>query len=161
MVSPVHIEIKDDDGFALSHQTSTIMEGFVAPEALKDKGTEASTVWSLAATLFYLVMGCQIMNGKGGAAQQESSRLPYMRSSLPQLSELIQRCLSFHPEQRPTMKEINELATQQFSLCTEAVKKGPVIQEKRLDTENQDDESSISDFWPESMRLNKKNITND
>lgn len=152
-VSPVHIEIKDDGGFALSHQTSMVMEGFEAPEALKGKRTEASVVWSLAASLFYLVMGCQVMNGKGGAAQQESSRLPYMRSTLPQLSELVQRCLNYHPEQRPTLQEINELATQQVDLCSESIKKGPVFQEKRLDTTNQDGQSiSISKFWPESMR---------
>lgn len=157
-VSPVHIEIKEDGGFALSTQNSVIKDGFESPEVLKGESTETSSVWSLAATLFYLVMGRQIMNGKGGAAQQESSRLPYMRSTLPQLSELIQRCLSFHPEERPSLQEINDLATQQYDICSEKIKKGPAFQEKRYDTEDQDDESSISEFWPETMR--PENINN-
>jgi len=153
-VTPAHIEIKDNGGFALSSQGDIVMEGFVAPEAIKGERTEASTVWSLAASLFYLVMGCQVLNGKGGAAQQESSRLPYMRSTLPKLSELIQHCLNYHPEQRPTLQEINKLAAQQFDLCAEAVKKGPKFKEQPLGTQHQD--GLASSFWPESMQLDNK-----
>lgn len=156
-VSPAHIEIKEDGGFTLSSQTPVVMEGFEAPETFHGERTEASVVWSLAASLFYLVMGRQVMNDKGGAAQHESSRLPYMRSTLPQLSELIQRCLHFHPEQRPSMKEINELATQQFDVCRETVKRGPKYQEQRLDTDNSDSQSSQSaEFWPEPMQPENK-----
>jgi hypothetical protein len=152
-VSPTQIAIKDDGGFALSRQDAMLMEGFEAPESLKGESNEASAVWSLAATLFYLVMGCQVMNGKGGAAQQESSRLPYMRSSLPVLSELIQRCLSYHSEQRPSLQEVNELANQQYSLCSEAVKNGPAFQDKHLGAESQEgDAVAVSEYWPESMR---------
>lgn len=153
-VSPAHIEIKDDGGFALLHQTSVNLEGFEAPEVLKGNRTEASVVWSLAASVFYLVMGRQVMNGKGGAAQQESSRLPYMRSFWPQLSELVQQCLNYHPEQRPTLLEINKLSTRQYHFCAESVKKGPAFQERRPDTVGQEGPSiSVSDFWPEPMIL--------
>lgn len=153
MVSPSQIKIEDDGRFIYLPQAPNVMKGFEAPEVLKGKCAETSSVWSLAATLFYLVMGCQVMNGKGGSAQTESSKLPYMRSSLPLLSDLVQRCLNFHPEQRPSMAAINETATQQYNLCCEAVKKGPKFQERRPDVNNQDNPSDQSiSFWPESMQ---------
>lgn len=152
-VSPAQIKIEDDGGFTYLPQTPFVMEGFEAPEAIQGHRADTSSVWSLAATLFYLVMGGQVMNGKGGAAQTEASKLPYMRSSLPLLSELVQRCLNFHPEQRPSMAEINETATRQYNLCREAVKKGPKFQERRPDVSSQESQSDQNvGFWPESMQ---------
>lgn len=156
-VSPYLIEINDDGGFSITQTTGpTDTGGFAAPEQVKGTATEASAVWSLAASVFYIVMGCQVMNGKGGTAQHETSKLPYMRSALPLLSETIQQCLQFHPELRPSLREINTLATRQFDLCNDIVKKGPKIQEKKS---QQDAAGTISgmelDFWPEVMQAKK------
>ena len=157
-ISPCHIEIKEDGGFTpaavpCDHE----MKGFNAPEADDGTNNEASAVWSLAASLFYLVMGCQVMNGKGGAGQHESSKLPYMRSSLPLLSDLVQRCLNYHPERRPSLREINQLATQQHDICMETVKRGPKFQEQRLDNGKPEGPGQQAlDFWPEPMQPENK-----
>ena len=157
-VNPTVIEIKDDGSFALATQAASLsLEGFDAPESLQGNRSEASAVWSLAASLFYLVMGCQVMNGKGGVGQSESSKLPYMRSTLPLLSELVQRCLQYKPEFRPNLDEVNKLATRQYGLCMEALKRGPKFQEKSLDQEKQGSlESQSMEFWPEAMQPEKK-----
>lgn len=160
-VSPSQIMIEEDGRFTVLPQAPSVMEGFEAPEVLKGNCTETSSVWSLAATLFYLVMGCQVMNGKGGTAQTESSKLPYMRRSLPLLSELVQRCLSFHPEQRPSLKEINSLTTQQLELCLETVKKGPRFQEKNYNGKQEGNGRQKPDFWPEPMMPEDRNNLTD
>ncbi|MBR4146749.1 MAG: hypothetical protein IKU00_02525 [Bacteroidales bacterium] len=154
-ISPSLIEIKEDGGFSLVLPHGTVnMEGFEAPETANGTKNEASAVWSLAASLFYLVMGCQVMNGKGGAGQNESSKLPYMRSALPLLSELVQHCLNYHPERRPSLQEINALATEQFELCLETVKRGPKFQENSNNGKQEGAGRQNMDFWPEPMKRN-------
>lgn len=156
-VSPYLMEIDDDGAFSIAQTSEPVdVGGFAAPEQAKGAHTEASAVWSLAASLFYIVMGCQVMNGKGGVAQHESSKLPYMRSALPLLSETVQQCLQFHPELRPSMREINELAERQFNLCNENIKKGPKIQEKKSQQDASGNTSGMDlDFWPEVMQAEK------
>lgn len=153
-VSPYLIEICDDGSFTLAHPEESVdLGGFAAPEHGKVTPSEASAVWSLAASLFYIVMGCQVMNGKGGKAQHESSKLPYMRSALPLLSETVQQCLQFHPESRPSLQKIHDLAAQWFDFCNDEVKKGPKFQEKGSfisDTAGQTGKEL--DFWPEAMQ---------
>ena len=151
-VSPFLIGIKDDGGFELLKTNERdIVEGFDAPETLDGTFNEVSQVWSLAASIFYIVMGCQIMNGKGGRGQLETSRIPYMRSELPQLSELVQQCLNFHPEMRPSMKKVNEIATKELQRCTEEVRKGPKFRDKKdaIEAKHKDE----TGFWPEAMML--------
>ena len=162
-ITPCQIEIKEDGGFALTSKPGAVtLEGFEAPETANGTRNEASAVWSLAASLFYLVMGCQVMNGKGGAGQNASSKLPYMRSTLPLLSELVQRCLNYHPERRPSLQEVHQLATQQHDICMETVKRGPKFQERNLgDGKTEGGGTQILDFWPEPMQPVIKNDEKD
>lgn len=156
-VSPSLIEIKEDGSFALASSSGTEMKGFEAPETLQGTTAPNSGVWSLAASLFYIVMGCQVMNGKGGSAQHESSRLPFMRSTWPKLSELIQHCLHYQPEKRPSLQEVNTMATEQFQACLEAIKKGPRFQ-AHSETQGRPDSEAIATYWPEPMQsVNNKN----
>lgn len=153
-VCPALIAIQEDGSFSLVKPSESFeLRGFAAPEANQSPATEASSVWSLAASIFYVVMGRQVMNDKGGAAQHESSKLPFMRSSWPLLSETVQRCLSFHPEQRPTLTEIHELASQRYNLCMELIKKGPKFQEKKSGNDQNESQTMRNlAFWPETMK---------
>ncbi len=93
---------------------------FDAPE-LGKQPCSASDIWSLGATIFYLYMGCHVFNGLGGRAQHKDSPLPYMRKSMPELSLLVQKCLNMDPLQRPTSKQIVEIAsaeTQKIALIS-------------------------------------------
>ena len=154
LVCPALIAIQEDGSFTLTKPSESFeLGGFAAPEANQGPATEASSVWSLAASIFYVVMGRQVMNDKGGAAQHESSKLPFMRSSWPLLSETVQRCLSFHPEQRPTLTEIHELASQRYNLCIESIKKGPKFQEKKSGNDQNESQTMRNlAFWPETMK---------
>ncbi len=154
-VDPSRIEIKDDGSFALAAPSDAELKGFDAPETCHGTTAANSGVWSLAASLFYIVMGCQVMNGKGGSAQHESSRLPFMRSTWPKLSALIQQCLDYHPEKRPSMQEVNAMAAEQYMTCSETVKKGPKFQEKTPD-QGRPDNDTIAAFWPEAMQSANK-----
>ena len=163
IVNPFIIEIGGDGHLALS-PTETQLRGFDAPEVTSAHRTETSVVWSLGATLFYVVMGHQVMNGKGGAGQSETSKLPYMRSEWPELSELVQQCLRYQPLQRPSLQQILDKASEQHDRCMEEIRRGPKFKknsENTIDgTINAEDEMA---FWPESMhetqRINIKNKT--
>ncbi|MBO4447102.1 MAG: protein kinase, partial [Bacteroidales bacterium] len=80
---------------------------FAAPEPVR---TALSDIWSLGASVFNLVMGSQVFNGLGGRAQKKDSDLPFMRKSMPELSGLVMRCLSFDSSVRPFAAEIVRLA---------------------------------------------------
>lgn len=147
-VNPYGIEINDDGLFSLMPADVTAYPDFDAPEADGQRPTESNIVWSLAATIFYIVMGCQVMNGKG---QKEGSKLPYMRSEWPELSELVQQCLQFHPERRPSLHEIHEKATQHYQRCLDEIKKGPKLKTTETASPTETKESIIT-FWPETMK---------
>lgn len=163
IANPYIIEIGDNGHFALS-PTETQPSGFDAPEVATAPRTEASVVWSLGATLFYVVMGRQVMNGKGGEGQSETSKLPYMRSEWPELSELVQQCLRYQPRQRPGLQQILDKASKQHDRCLGEIRRGPKFKknsENAIDgTINAADEMA---FWPESMHetqlINLKNKT--
>lgn len=118
---------------------------FDAPE-LKTKGCSASDIWSLGATIFYLYMGCNVFNGLGGRAQRKDSPVPYMRKALPVLSQLVQRCLSFDPEMRPTADEVQTIA---MSEIQKLEKQSNIRGVRPKVTESLN--SGKKEFWPEQM----------
>lgn len=150
IVNPFIFEIEEDGHFMLL-SSETQLSGFDAPEAIDGQHTETSAVWSLGASLFHIVMGHQVMNGKGGAGQSENSKLPYMRSEWPVMSELVQQCLRYQPSQRPTLQQILNKATEQHNRCKEEVRRGPKF--KKV-TDLADATINAADdmaFWPEAM----------
>ena len=151
LVNPFIIEIEENGRFTLLSAETQVL-GFDAPEVDGTHRTEASDVWSLGATLFYIVMGRQVMNGKGGAGQNENSRLPYMRSEWPLMSELVQQCLRYHPSQRPSLQQILDKATEQYNQCMEEVRRGPKFK-KTSDFTFDGSNNATNDmaFWPETM----------
>jgi len=150
-VSPYSVCIDDDGGFCLTEPTVPSVEGFEAPEVLGDGlKTEASQVWALAATLFYVMMGCQIMNGKGGRGQHERSRIPYLRNELPELSELLQHCLHYNPARRPSMKAVLQQASTQYERCLSDISRGPRLKPADHPAVAMQQQKSL-DTWPEQM----------
>lgn len=152
LINPFLAEIREDGHFTLTSSASQ-QPGFDAPEVMHANQTEASAVWSLGATIFYAVMGMQVMNGKGGQSQTPNSRLPYMRSEWPEMSELIQQCLQFDPLNRITLKNIHNMSLQHYEQCLNQIKRGPRFKrtEQLLTTEISKQDL---DFWPETMRFN-------
>lgn len=121
---------------------------FDAPERLTH-ASAACDIWSLGATIFYLYMGCHVFNGLGGRAQHKDSPLPYMRKSLPALSELVRRCLDFEADKRPSADEICAIAQQELQ------KLSNVHKERKPKPRSEDVTITDNDiFWPEEMVTN-------
>lgn len=137
-------------GFGGCHRIGTSRDAdnlqdyrYLPPEGLEDG---KSDVWSLAASVFALVLGSAVFNGLGGKAQQAASPVPYLRKSMPELSGLLCRCLAFLPSGRPSARELSEEAESAFKRCLEKKPIRPLkpLPERRmLQTE--------ADFWPDSM----------
>lgn len=156
LVSPTALVI-DDEGRVTLSPSDTQPAGFDAPQCNAASRTEADAVWSLGATLFYVVMGRQVMNGKGGKGQTAASRLPYMRSEWPEMSELVQRCLQYEPALRPSLNEVLDKASRQHEKCLADIKRGPRLKPVASGNngiEGADDELA---FWPETMQTKHNN----
>lgn len=118
---------------------------FDAPEIARGEYRPAGDIWSLGASAFFLYMGTYVFNGLGGRAQKRTSPLPYMRKSMPELSELICRCLSWESGARPSAEEIADTAFAQMKRCGAARSERPLKPEKR------DAGHAVSEFWPDRM----------
>jgi len=116
---------------------------YAAPE--KDR-TEKSDIWSLGASVFFLVMGVPVFCGLGGKAQKKDSDIPLMRKSLPALSACVKSCLAYAPEERPSAVDLAALAGEQIRRCGSDV---PVRPLKPFTQPVSSDPSA--GFWPETM----------
>ena len=115
---------------------------FAAPEREK---SFPSDIWSLGATLFNLVMGTHVFNGMGGKSQRKESVIPFMRKSMPELSRLVIRCLSYEPGNRPSVSEILSAAQEGMDRqCPVSRPLKATLQEAASDT--------LAGFWPEEMK---------
>lgn len=119
---------------------------FDAPE-LGTQHCVASDIWSLGATVFYLCMGCHAFNGLGGRAQHKDSPVPVMRKALPALSTLVQSCLDFNPANRPTAKQVCEIANAELNRLESYVPKR-ILKHKASGLA---EASGDTEFWPEQM----------
>ena len=150
IIRPSLIKAEANEDFTLEeHAADTTVDGFDAPEVERTGRTTEGDVWSLGASVFSVMRGCQVMNGKGGRRQTSLSRVPYLKNSLPDLSELIRQCLQYRPDQRPSMKTINETAIAHYNRCMETISQGPVFRQK-TETTN-DAGQDHAGFWPEQM----------
>lgn len=116
---------------------------YCAPETSR---SEKSDIWSLGASVFNMVMGSTVFNGFGGKKQKRDTDIPFMRKSMPQLSALVSRCLSFEADARPSALEICREAEDALNNClinTRQVK-------RIIHTSEQEDEFGV--FWPEEMK---------
>lgn len=120
---------------------------FESHEVSRGQACEASDIWSLGAVAFYMHMGCHVFNGRGGASQTAESPVPFMRKEMKELSETLQRCLSFDPQKRPTAEQLCETAKAQMMRAQSS----NGLREKKIERNGHIVMSSIDDFWPEEM----------
>jgi serine/threonine protein kinase len=118
---------------------------FVAPEGPMD---ESSDVWSLGATVFTLVLGNPVFNGLGGKAQQPDSPVPYLRKAMPELSDLLCRCLAFDPKARPSPALLSEEAETGLRQCLDKKPQRPL---KPMNERAGNRGSPEAGFWPDPM----------
>lgn len=156
IVTPSLIEIAGDGHFALTPSDAHQL-GYDAPNAQADTLTEADAVWSLGATIFFIVMGRQVMNGKGGKGQTAVSKLPYMRSEWPEMSELVKRCLQYEPMLRPSLQEVFDTAEQQDKRSQADIKRGPKFKKATPNSDPGNGLDSSLAFWPENMQSSSNN----
>lgn len=119
-----------------------LLTGFSNSRAVSDGGRPADDVWQLGATIFYLCMGCHVFNGMGMKAQRPTSPLPYMRKSMPQLSETVQRCLAYSG--RPSAGELLAMAEKGQKAYTGGGRQYKIVASNPRRLKN--------DFWPDAMR---------
>ncbi len=136
IISPDHIFI-DGDRFVLAPHSHTIDERFIAPEGYEP-------VWALGATVFYLILGCAVFQGRGGKAQHADTPIPFLRADSPLLSNFVARCLSYYPADRPKKAEIASMIE---DLKAEADKKHG----RRARNLPKETAVPISNLWPEEM----------
>lgn len=141
-ISPDHIFI-DGKHFVLSEWSESKDERFVAPEGY-------SSVWALAATIFYVYLGCHVFQGLGGKGQTKTAPIPTLRRELPELSNLIIKCLDFIPANRPDMSEIARIAEINIKKCKSKQEDFPPLKLKK-ESENTITADDIDTYWPEEM----------
>lgn len=131
----------DDEGDRTSY-------AFTSPEWQRDRNClgPASDVWSLGASVFYLINGSYIFSGRGGAAQKEDTMVPRLSERYSsELSDIVSGCLSYEPEARPLVDEIYALAkkmTQREETPKQRISKAKASR-------------AVGDydlFWPEQMK---------
>lgn len=139
-ICPEHIFI-DGIGFVLSEWSESTDKRFIAPEGYEP-------VWALAATVFYVFLGCHVFQGQGGKGQTKTTPIPTLRRELPELSKLIALCLNFDAKKRPTLHEIAETASQNIERCKKMQSEFPPLKQAETESLSPDD---IDRFWPEEM----------
>ena len=129
--------------------TSKASKAFFAPEMFYGRGMEfpeLSEVWSIGALAFYAITGMAVFEGMGGETQTMDTEIPRISSfhASRNLCELVHKCLSFNPNDRPSIDEIQLIA--QKALST------PSVPRKRLASQTgKSYKSSLVRFWPEEM----------
>lgn len=139
-IQPDHIFINGED-FVASPWSSSHDAQFEAPDGY-------DPVWALGASVFYLVLGCHVFQGLGGKGQTPSAPIPYLRRDMPELSDLISRCLSFDPKKRPAMEEILEIARRNFNRCASTAPSCPSLKKKENTIATADE---LDTAWPEDF----------
>lgn len=139
-ISPEHILI-DGDGFILSEWSGSMDAKFTAPEGY-------SAVWALAATVFYVYLGCPVFQGLGGKGQTPTAPIPTMRRELPELSSTIVKCLDFNPDKRPSMGKLVKIAAENVARCKGLRKEFPPL---KITQGSAVAAEEIDAYWPENM----------
>lgn len=139
-ISPEHILI-DGPRFRLSPWSSGEDPRLTAPEGY-------SPVWALAASLFFIYLGCHVFQGLGGKGQRKATPVPTLRACLPELSGIICRSLDYDPSRRPSLKEICDCAVRNIARCRESKNCFPPLKPTATSSLSADEADAC---WPEEM----------
>ena len=137
------------DGEAFRITSPSRSDGFLpfeAPEHATGKGGEAANVWAIGAIAFYTLMGVGLFEEKGGKVQSEETNIPRIGQAhgSQRLSDTIYQCLSYRPEQRITLNDLQSEANQALS--------SPPLPPKRvMHPSGGTYKTSPVKFWPEEM----------
>lgn len=145
-VSPEHILI-DGPRFILNPHSRSQDRRYMAPAGY-------DPVWALGASIFYIFLGCDVFQGRGGKGETATTPVPVLRRELPELSRLVADCLAFDPGKRPSLKTIAETAEKNILRCRENLSEFPPV---RLNEGEDPKIMKISDddlerWWPEEMK---------
>lgn len=94
--------------------------GYMAPEmfSAKPNAVKATDIWAFGATIYEVITGEMPFCGQGGVMELHGAELPDLPSNYgATLSNLMHRCLAKDAWDRPTAKEINEIA---HSVCPDS-----------------------------------------
>ncbi|MDE6311187.1 MAG: hypothetical protein K2L96_05145 [Muribaculaceae bacterium] len=140
-VEPSHIMIAGSGSFELCEWSHSHDPRFTAPEGYEP-------IWALGASIFYLVLGCPVFQGGGGAYQHATTPVPMMRRNASELSALVGKCLCFKPSDRPSVKEIKAAAEEALKRL-DSVPPARALKHKQPGLRNAVD--SLDSLWPEKM----------
>lgn len=148
VLTPESIVI-DGNSFMIEAGREIIQE-FIAPEGIAGgKYGMNQMVWSLGATAYYMATGHIIFGGHGSSYQKEHSSvpLPVLPKGLHALTSVIERCLTYSPDDRIGLKELNEVSTQGVLSCEKQQREKIVSTDKGQKTKVK----YSGEKWPEEM----------
>jgi len=96
-----------------------------------------------------MATGHVIFGGHGSGYQKEHSSvpLPVLPKGLQNLTSVLQRCLSYCPQDRIGLEELNELSLQGFLSCEkkQRIKTDLIVKDVKSEVK------TIHEKWPEEM----------
>lgn len=122
---------------------------FNAPEWTYDLSgvCPGSDIWSLGASVYFLLMGKPLFSGERGCRQNKNTEIPAQLCGFSRdISLLLKRCLDFNPENRPSSENIRVEASIMLKVPLEKQYK-----KMKLDQKNEY-KNTPEDFWPEDMK---------
>jgi len=141
--------IIDGDAF-LVERCEYAGEEYRAPEQhASQQADKESMVWTLGAITYYMATGHMVFGGHGGAYQHlhPTVPLPVMPKAMQALTEVLHRCLTYHPSERIELKALTEWAERERAAC---------VTRRRETEENNIRRPSVRstdqmENWPEEM----------
>lgn len=85
---------------------------YMGPERFSRDNTPimASDIWSLGATAYEMLSGDVPFGNEGGMLQKSGAEIPLLHSVSNDLSRVVEACLAKEPWDRPTAKQLEEMA---------------------------------------------------
>lgn len=146
VLQPKDIALENDSFRPSSPRHAESILPFEAPEHAQGSSGDAANVWAIGAIAFYTLMGVGLFEEKGGRVQREECPIPRIGQAHGSrlLSDTIYRCLSYHPEQRPCLDDLEFEAKQALSKPQHPPK-------QVMHPSGGTYKSSPVKFWPEEM----------
>lgn len=142
----VHNDIKPS-GVLIGDECFVLCDFGACMANSKSGRTDADDIWSLGDAVFQMIMGMGIFNGKGRKAQKKDTVIPTLRRDIysQELSDIIARCLSFNPQDRPKAEAVAAEAARMMN-----ERKGTKPEKHWC---KPDSGMPYEDIWPESMTI--------
>ena len=146
-----NIGLKEISGYATERTVWRLIHDLASTgtsSLWKPTNEEPVDAWTIGAKAFYALMGVEVFESNGRAAQTASTPVPRISAShcSPQLGLLIHRCLAFSANERPSLQELAQES--------QKVLDTPTTPSRRLSTSSGVAyRTSLVKFWPEEFCL--------